>query len=106
MEAASNFLMYGIDGFPFKFLGVRARDSPRNISMWRDLITQVKNNLIVWKGSKISFAGRIVLINSVLNAVPVYSLFFYKAHIKILQQIRQIQSNFLWHGKEDKRYIQ
>ncbi|XP_058783195.1 uncharacterized protein LOC131657858 [Vicia villosa] len=105
MEVASNFFACDLHRFPFKFLGVKVGDISRKINMWRDLINQVKNRLELWKGRKLSFAGRVVLINLVFNTIPIYSLSFYKAPCKVLQQIRQIQSNFLWHGKEDKRFI-
>lgn len=49
--------------------------------------------------------GRIVLINVVLNALPDYSLSFYKGPSKVLKEIRWIQRNLLWLGNENKRII-
>ncbi|XP_058757847.1 uncharacterized protein LOC131631081 [Vicia villosa] len=50
LEAASTFLLCKVDSLPFKFLRVRVGDSPRKISMWRELILVSKNRLAVWKG--------------------------------------------------------
>ncbi|XP_058723506.1 uncharacterized protein LOC131595221 [Vicia villosa] len=50
-------------------------------------------------------ATKVILINSVLNAIPIYSLSFYNVPSKVLNEIRQIQSNFLWNKKEDVRSI-
>lgn len=44
-----------------------------------------------------------MLINSVLNVIPIYTLSFYKAPSKVVREIRSIQSNFLWNGYESKR---
>ncbi|XP_058754370.1 uncharacterized mitochondrial protein AtMg00310-like [Vicia villosa] len=50
-------------------------------------------------------AGRVVLINSVLNAVSLYSLSFYKAPKKVLKDIVAIQRNFLWGGCEIRKTV-
>ncbi|XP_058725612.1 uncharacterized protein LOC131596892 [Vicia villosa] len=47
----------------------------------------------------------VTLINAVLNAIPTFSISFYKAPKKIIQEIREIQSNFLWSGDTNKRSI-
>lgn len=53
----------------------------------------------------LSMGGRIMLINIVLNAIPIYSLSVYTYPVKVLKEIRRFQSNFLWHGNENKRTI-
>lgn len=47
------------------------------------------------KGLRLNIVGKVVLINSVLNVIPIYNLSFYKAPIKVLNDICSIQSNFL-----------
>lgn len=47
LDAASTFLVCKVDNLPIKFLSVRMGDSPRNISMWRDLISHLKRRLVV-----------------------------------------------------------
>lgn len=46
-----------------------------------------------------------MLINSVLNSLSTYTLFFYKALSKVLKEISSILSKFLWRGLEDKKHI-
>ncbi|XP_058732794.1 uncharacterized protein LOC131604367 [Vicia villosa] len=98
LEAASSFLTCKVGTLPFKFLGVRVGDSPRKLSMWKDLLAMFRKRLNVWRGRYLSMAGRVELINSVLNAIPIFSLSFYKAPKKVLQDIKYIQSKFLWGG--------
>lgn len=92
MNAASIFLSCNIDSLPFKFLGVKVGDSPRKLSIWRDLINHFKNRLVGWKGKHLTIAVRVMLINSVLNVIPIYTLSFYKAPSKVVRYIRRIQS--------------
>ncbi|XP_058768824.1 uncharacterized protein LOC131642614 [Vicia villosa] len=102
LEAASSFLFCKVGTFLFKFLGVRVGDSPKKLYMWKDLLLYLKRRLAVWKGVHLNIAGRVCLINSVLNAIPIYSLSFYKAPSKILKEIQAIQCKFLWNGSEFK----
>ncbi|XP_058776704.1 uncharacterized protein LOC131651041 [Vicia villosa] len=69
LEAALTFLSFDTDRLPFKILGVKIFDSPRKVSMWNDLIKHLKSRLAVWKGMNLTIVGRVVLINSVLNAI-------------------------------------
>lgn len=80
-------------------------DSLKKLSIWKDVIKQFKSILDVWKGRYLTMAGCVVLINSVLNAIPIFSLLFYKDPIKVLQEIHSIQSTFLWSGSENKKKV-
>lgn len=73
--------------------------------MLGDVITHVKLKLESWRGRRLSHAGRVVMINSVLNVIPVYMLSFYRAPKKVLQILCQIQGNFLWNRKENSRAV-
>lgn len=45
------------------------------------------------------------MINVMISFVPIYTLPFYKAHVKVLKEITKIQSNFLWSGYDKKNSI-
>ncbi|XP_058750847.1 uncharacterized protein LOC131623866 [Vicia villosa] len=93
------------DSLPFKFLGVKIGDNPRKLSIWRDPVDSLRKRLTAWKGRHLSLVGRVTLIKSVLNATPVYTLSFYKAHSKVIREICSIKSNFLWGGGGDKKQV-
>ena len=42
--------------------------------------------------------GRITLINSVLTALPIYLLSFFRVPTKVVHKLVSIQRNFLWGG--------
>ncbi|XP_058752127.1 uncharacterized protein LOC131625264 [Vicia villosa] len=104
MLSASSFLSCNIDVFPCKFIGVMIGDIPRKAYLWKHLVNNLRNKLSSWKGKNLSMGGRVVMINAVLNAMPVYFLPLYKAPIQVLKEIKRIESNFLWRGK-NKRII-
>ncbi|XP_058756083.1 uncharacterized protein LOC131629310 [Vicia villosa] len=105
LEATSSFLSCKVGSFPFKFLAVRVGDNPRKLSMWKELIMMLRKRWCVWRASHLSMAGRVVLINSILNAISIYSLSFYKAPKKVLNEVRSIQSKFIWTGGDLKKLI-
>ncbi|XP_058764573.1 uncharacterized mitochondrial protein AtMg00310-like [Vicia villosa] len=105
METTSNFLACDIEEIPFKFLGVKVQGNPRKSAMWGDVISHVKSKLEVWRGRRLSHVGRVVMINSVLNVIPTYTLSFYRVPKKVLQRLCQLQGNFLWNRKENSRAI-
>lgn len=104
-QMSSTFLSCGIGSAPFKFLGVTVSDSPRKLNMWKDVVKDIRRRLDNWRGRFLSIGGRVVLINSVLNSIPLYSLSVYRAPKKVLKEIRRIQRSFLWKSVEGGRGV-
>jgi hypothetical protein len=53
----------------------------------------------------VSLGGRVILINSVLAAIPVFYLSFLKMPTRVWKKIVAIQRNFLWGGSSNKSKI-
>ncbi|MCH80102.1 LINE-1 reverse transcriptase like [Trifolium medium] len=53
----------------------------------------------------ISLGGRVVLLKSVLNSIPIFYLSFLKMPVKVWKQIVRLQRNFLWGGASQNRKI-
>ncbi|XP_058750874.1 uncharacterized protein LOC131623896 [Vicia villosa] len=100
-NAASSFLSCKVGNFPFKFLGVKVGGNHMNLSMWKDLISMLRKRLAEWRGTNLNIAGRVVLINSVLNAIPIYLLSFYKAPVK-WRNLSEDEA--VWQGILEARY--
>ncbi|XP_058768559.1 uncharacterized protein LOC131642300 [Vicia villosa] len=105
MNAAMTFLSCKKGVAPFKFLGIMVGDNPRRKKVWLEVVNNIKRRLSSWKGRNISMGGRVTLINSVLNSIPVFTLSFFKIPGNIAKSIRKIQSEFLWSGKLENRSI-
>jgi hypothetical protein len=53
----------------------------------------------------ISLGGRIVLLNSVCNAIPIFYLSYMKIPIQVWKNVRRIQREFLWGGRNGRKRI-
>ncbi|KAL8498535.1 hypothetical protein ACS0TY_021749 [Phlomoides rotata] len=70
----------------------------RGLESWSGVIQKIKNRLRAWEDRKISFGGRIILLNAVLNSLPTYYLSFYRLPKHTLREIVKLQRDFLWGG--------
>ncbi|XP_058784217.1 uncharacterized protein LOC131658988 [Vicia villosa] len=91
LDAATNFLACKRGNTPFIFFGIMVGASPRDKKVWTKVLDNFKKRLASWKGRHISIGGRVTLINAVLNAIPSFTFSFYKALIKVLNEIKGIQ---------------
>ncbi|XP_058762490.1 uncharacterized protein LOC131635874 [Vicia villosa] len=105
LEAAAAFLGCKTSIFPFKFLGFLVGGNHRRTRFWRSVLEKMKDKLGSWRGMLLSIGGRVTLLNNVLSNLPSFSLSFYKAPIKVINEIRKIQRQFLWNGVGDRRGI-
>ena len=57
----------------------------------------------LWKARSLSKAGRLVLIKSVLNSIPMYYLSLFHMPKKVANRIIQLQRRFFWGKKEGEK---
>ncbi|KAL3635943.1 hypothetical protein CASFOL_020490 [Castilleja foliolosa] len=69
------------------------------------LLQKIVNKLEGWKSKFISFAGKIVLIKSVLSSIPIHTLSAVPVHKAILKKIEKLIKLFLW-GQNGKARTQ
>jgi len=81
---------------PFVYLGLPIGENPRRKIFWQPMVDKVRSRLSSWKGKLISMAGRACLIKSVLSALPLYYLSFFKLPKSVCNELIKIQRNFLW----------
>ena len=100
-RAAAQFLNCSHMDFPFSYLGIPLGVSSKSWSVWQPIIRKFEDKLAKWKQRSLSMGGRITLINSVLAALPIYLLSFFKIPKKVVHKIVSIQRKFLWGGQQD-----
>ncbi|GAU13938.1 hypothetical protein TSUD_262650 [Trifolium subterraneum] len=86
-----------------KYLGVPLNGRAPKNAEYHYLIDQVKNKLSAWKAKQLSFAGRLTLAKSVLEAVPIYPRMTEKIPKACLDDIQRIQRNFIWGDYDNVR---
>jgi hypothetical protein len=67
------------------------------------MLDAIKKRLDSWGNKYISLGGRIVLINAVLNALPIFFLFYIRMPTKVWKEVVKIQRNFFWRRLSQKR---
>ncbi|XP_016192035.1 uncharacterized protein LOC107632911 [Arachis ipaensis] len=88
---------------PVKYLGIQLGANPRLVKTWKPIIEKVEEKLSLWKAKVLNKAGKLVLIKSVLNSLPVYYLSLYKMSKAVAEKLIFLQRRFLW-SKEDGRF--
>jgi hypothetical protein len=86
-----------------KYLGVPLHGRAPKKSDFQYLLDQVSSKLSMWKASQLSFAGRVTLAKSVVEAMPVYPMMSSLIPKSCLEDIQKMQGRFIWGDTENKR---
>jgi hypothetical protein len=105
LRMASTFLNSKVGSIPFMYLGLPVGANARKLSTWEPVLKQISAKLNSWGNKYISLGGRIVLLNSVLNSIPIFYLSFFKMPVKVVKKMEGIQRRFLWGGVGDKKKV-
>jgi hypothetical protein len=70
---------------------------------WKIIEEKFENRLSCWKGKLLSYGGRLVLINSVLNSLSMFMMSFFKVPKGVLQKLDFYRSRFFWQGDDHKK---
>ena len=85
-------------GFPIKHRGV-----PRNRMNF--IVEKVMSKLVGWKASFLSFAGRAVLVKSVMSTIPNYVMQATTLPTHLCEKLDKINRDFLWGSTSEKRRL-
>ncbi|MCH87793.1 ribonuclease H, partial [Trifolium medium] len=88
-----------------KYLGVPLIGGAPRKRDFQHLIDKVRNKLSGWKASHLSFAGRVTLSKSVIQAIPVYSMMTTLVPKSCLLEIQKLQRGFIWGDDVNNRKL-
>lgn len=75
-------------------------------SLWAEIIGKIKSKFASWGGHWLTKGGKVILIKSVLSALPIYQAAFLLAPKRVTDNISRILRDFLWKGgKGNQRKI-
>jgi hypothetical protein len=86
-----------------KYLGVPLHGRAPKKAYFNYLLDQVSAKLSMWKATHLSFAGRVTLAKSVIEAVLIYPMMSTLIPKACLNDIQRMQRNFIWGDTEHKR---
>lgn len=92
-----------VENFPFKYLGSKVSPRCLLIKDHEELISRIEKKLAGWKRATLNQAGRVTLINSVLNSMPVHLLSSTWTPLTVVDKISRIARNFLWEKGDSTR---
>ena len=81
---------------PGKYLGVNFKLRANRIGDFQDLFNKVSRKLHGWKAKLLSHAGRLTLIKSVLQSIPIYTFSVFKAPEAICKKLDSLINAFWW----------
>jgi Reverse transcriptase (RNA-dependent DNA polymerase) len=89
-----------LGSLPLKYLGLALHWKKPSRQDWQRLVDKINNKLPTWKGKLLSLGGRLVLLNSVISAIPLYYIILFKIPCWVLIKIDRIRKRFLWAGSD------
>ena len=89
----------------FMYLEMPIGGNSRRSQFWQPVINKVRNRLSSWKGKLIFVVGRVCLIKSVISALLLYYMSFFKMLKSVKKELIKIQRNFLWGWGSEARKI-
>lgn len=85
------------------YLGVPSIQGRVKKDSYAYILDRVNSKLDGWKMKFLSFAGRQIMAQTILNTIPYYSMQTMFLPVGVLEQIEQKIRTFLWGGSENKR---
>ncbi|GAU45807.1 hypothetical protein TSUD_87100 [Trifolium subterraneum] len=79
-----------------KYLGVPLTGRAPKRGDYQYIIEQLQSKLTAWKAKNLSFAGRVKLAKSVMEAMPIYPMMTAIIPNSILQEVQRLQRDFIW----------
>ena len=65
-------------------------------SEWRKIEESFQKKLSCWKAKYLSYGGRLVLLNSVLNSLPMFTMSFFEIPKGVLKNLDHFKSRFFF----------
>lgn len=89
-----------IGSWPMSYLGMPIGFSSRRRVFWMPLVKKMRDKMAKWKAYSLNQAGRITLVKSVIDSVPVYWMSLHQMPKSVSNQIERIRRDFIW-GRRD-----
>jgi hypothetical protein len=88
-----------------KYLGFFIKPNDYSKKDWDWLIAKIEKRLSVWCNQWLSRGGRLILLKSVVEAIPIYWMTLAYIPRGVLGKLRRIGFRFIWLGRMDIKGI-
>ena len=97
-----------ITGFSYKespitYLGCPLYIGVQKIIYFTGMVSKVISKIKGWQSKMLSYGGRVTLVKSVLQSLPIHTLAAISPTKTTLKQIQSLTADFFWGWDNDKR---
>ena len=85
---------------PMTYLGLPLSIRKPTKAQFQPIILAIHNRIASWKSNLLSYGGRLVLVKSVLSALPLHYAQAFRIPKWVIKHIDQQRRNFLWKGND------
>ncbi|XP_026458914.1 uncharacterized protein LOC113359510 [Papaver somniferum] len=89
IEGKTEIMGCSCDCFPTQYLGMPLGDKSNSTSKWDRIVEICKARLASWKRKTLSRDGKLSLIKSVLQSIPIYYFSLFMAPFKVIKSIEK-----------------
>ncbi|GJX53707.1 putative RNA-directed DNA polymerase, eukaryota, reverse transcriptase zinc-binding domain protein [Tanacetum coccineum] len=93
------------DSLPFTYLGLLVGKKMRACDGWDLILSRFRDRLSSWRAKSLSIGGRLTLVKSVLQSLPIYYLSLFNAPQKVIHILEAIRYRFFRGFKDSQRGI-
>ncbi|XVF46862.1 hypothetical protein PTKIN_Ptkin03bG0062300 [Pterospermum kingtungense] len=90
---------------PSRYLGLELGKLKDKKGFFQPIMKKMHNRIAGWKTKLLSQVGKLTLLKSTLESIPLYALSCVKAPTNICRKIDQISRNFLWGHEANQRKL-
>lgn len=101
MQLVTQTLHCPVGAFPCKYLGLPLTLRKQSAAQLSGLVDQLAVRLPRWKAANMPKSGRMVLVQSVLSAIPIHAMMALDIPMKTIRAMIKICRGFLWCAKEE-----
>ncbi|WOL00623.1 hypothetical protein Cni_G09336 [Canna indica] len=83
--------------FPFKYLGTNIDKSKLSVNIQRQIMGKAETRLNCWASKNISQTGKTILLNLVVNSIPIHSLATSWINEKVIKEYASLARNYGFH---------
>ncbi|XP_060190282.1 uncharacterized protein LOC132619370 [Lycium barbarum] len=98
-DAIISVLGYEISELPFKYLGVPLSTKKLTVAQCQPLVDKITARITSWMAKRLSYAGRVQMIRSVLFGIQAYWSQLFLLPQKVIKIIEATCRSYLWTGE-------
>ena len=103
LSRCAEILATPIETLPLRYLGIPLTDRRLRTQDWQPMMDKVETRLGGWRGRLLSRGGRLVLVKTVLSALPTYYMSVFQMSAGLRRRLEGIMRRFFWHGTAANR---